>query len=126
MFDDMYVPEVSSGPGIVFWIFYFALIIFMLVVWWKIFVKANKPGWGIIIPIYNIILQLQIAGRPIWWIFLFLIPGVNIFFAVVIILDIAKAFGKEESIFKAGMLFLPIIFFPILAFDSSEYQETIH
>ena len=125
MFDNMYASEVSSGPGIAFRIFYFAYIIFFIIVMWKIFVKAGKPGWGCIIPIYNIILQLEIAGRPLWWIFLLLIPFVNIFFAVVIILDIAKAFGKE-SIFETGMLFLPFIFFPILAFDSSEFQETIH
>ena len=126
MFDNMYASEISSGPGIVFWIFYIPFIVFFIVVWWKIFVKAGKPGWGCIVPIYNIILQLEIAGRPLWWIFLLLIPYVNIFFAVVLILDIAKAFGKEESTFKAGMLLLPFIFFPILAFDSSEFQETIH
>ena len=126
MYDDMYASEAVAGFGIVFWIFYFALIIFMIVVMWKIFVKAGKPGWGCIIPIYNIILQLEIAGRPFWWLFLLLIPYVNIFFAVVIILDMAKVFGKDESLFEAGMLFLPFIFFPILAFDSSEYTEIEH
>ncbi len=125
MFDNMYASDVSAGPEIVFRIVYFAIIIFMLVAMWKIFMKAGKPGWGCIVPIYNIILQLEIAGRPLWWIFLLLIPFVNIFFACVIMLDIAKAFGKG-SIFEAGMLFLPFIFLPILAFDSSEYQETIH
>jgi len=125
MFDNMYTSESGSGLGLTFWFFYFAFIIFFIVVMWKVFVKAGKPGWGCIVPIYNIILQLEIAGRPLWWILLFLIPGVNIFIALVIILDIAKAFGKG-SIFEVGMQFLPFIFFPILAFDSSEYQETIH
>ncbi len=126
MYNDAYSSEAATGLGIVFWIFYFALIIFMIVVMWKIFVKAGKPGWGCIIPIYNIILQLEIVGRPFWWLFLLLIPYVNIFFAVVIILDMAKVFGKDESLFEAGMLFLPFIFFPILAFDSSEYTEIEH
>jgi len=125
MYDNMYASEMSSGPGIAFWIFYFALIIFMLVVWWKIFVKARKPGWGVIIPIYNIILTLEIADRPIWWIFLMFIPFVNIVIEIIITLDIAKAFGKGTG-FGVGMLFLPFIFFPILAFDSSEYQETTY
>ncbi|MCK4653902.1 MAG: signal peptidase I [Candidatus Cloacimonetes bacterium] len=109
----------------VFWIFYFAVIIFMIVVQWKIYVKAGKPGWGCIVPIYNAILQLQIACRPIWWIFLMLIPVVNIVIAIIILFDFAKVFGKGSG-FAIGMLFLPIIFFPILAFDSSEYQEIIH
>ncbi len=126
MYDDAYFAESVAGLGIVFWIFYFIFIIFFIVVMWKIFVKAGKPGWGCLVPIYNIILQLQIAGRSGWWILLFLIPYVNIFFAVVIVLDIAKAFGKDDSLFEAGMIFLPFIFFPILAFDSSEYREIEH
>ena len=122
MYDDVYSAESIAGLGIVFWIFYITFIIFFIIVQWKIYVKAGKPGWGCIVPIYNVVLQLQIACRPIWWIFLLLIPFVNIFFAVVIVLDIAKTFGKE-SIFEAGLLFLSFIFFPILAFDSSEYTE---
>lgn len=125
MFDNMYVSESSTGPGLVFWIFYFAFIAFFIVVMWKIFVKAGKPGWGCIVPIYNIILQLEIAGRPIWWIFLMFIPLVNTVIAIIIIFDIAKAFGKGTG-FGLGMLFLPFIFFPILAFDSSECMEMIH
>ena len=125
MFDNMYVSESGTGLGLAFWVFYFAFIIFMIVVMWKIFVKAGKPGWGIFIPIYNIILQLEIAGRPIWWIFLFLIPFVNIIFGIIIVLDIAKAFGKGTG-FAIGMIFLPYIFFPILAFDSSECMEMIN
>jgi len=125
MFDNMYASEIDAGPGIVFWIVYFAIIIFMLVVQWKIFEKANKPGWGCIVPIYNTILQLEIAGRPLWWIFLMFIPFVNFVIAIIVLFDIAKAFGKGTG-FGLGMLFLPFIFFPILAFDSSEYQETTY
>ena len=125
MYDNMYTSEIGAGPGIVFWIFYFAFIVFFIIVMWKIFVKAGKPGWGCIVPIYNNILQLEIAGRPIWWIFLMFIPFVNIVISIIVIIDFAKAFGKGTG-FGIGMLFLPFIFFPILAFDSSEYQETIH
>ncbi|MDP8268724.1 MAG: DUF5684 domain-containing protein [Candidatus Tenebribacter davisii] len=123
MYDNMYASEMNSGPGIVFWIFYYALIIFMIVVMWKIFVKAGKPGWGCIIPIYSIILVLEITDRPIWWIILwfFFSPIMYIIFC----LDIAKAFRKGTG-FGIGLILLPFIFFPILAFDSSEYQETVH
>jgi len=34
---------------------------------WKIFIKAGKPGWASIIPIYNIIVLLEIIGKPLWW-----------------------------------------------------------
>ena len=78
MYDNMYASEVSTGPGLVFWIFYIIFVVFMIIVQWKIYVKAGKPGWGCIVPIYNIILQLEIAGRPLWWIFLMFIPFVNL------------------------------------------------
>ena len=29
--------------------------IFVLVALWKVYVKAGKPGWAVIIPIYNIL-----------------------------------------------------------------------
>ncbi len=125
MYDDAYAAESVAGLGIVFWIFYFALIIFFIIVQWKIYVKAGKPGWGCIVPIYNIVLQLEIACRPIWWIFLMFIPFVNIVIAIIVLFDIAKAFGKGTG-FAIGMLLLPIIFFPVLAFDSSEYTEIEH
>ncbi len=125
MYDNMYATEAGTGFGVGLIIFYFALIIFFYVLLWKIFVKAGKPGWGCIVPIYNVILQLEIADRPIWWIFLMFIPFVNVVVGIIITLDIAKAFGKGTG-FAVGMIFLPFIFFAILAFDSSQYQETVH
>ena len=76
MYDDA-SANAAAGIGAGMMILYFVVLIFMLIVWWKIFTKAGKPGWGIIIPIYNIVLMLEIAGRPGWWFLLMLIPGVN-------------------------------------------------
>ena len=42
---------------------FIALALFVLVSYWKVFVKAGQPGWGILIPIYNIYLLLKIAGK---------------------------------------------------------------
>ena len=44
-----------------------AVILLLLVVpLWIIFTKAGKPGWAAIIPFYNIIVLLEIVGRPLW------------------------------------------------------------
>ena len=45
---------------------------------WKVFEKAGKPGWAALVPIYNIIVLLDIAGKPAWWLVLMLIPLVNV------------------------------------------------
>ncbi len=119
MYDDA-GASAAAGIGAGMMILYFVVLIFMLIVWWKIFTKAGKPGWGILIPIYNIILMLEIAGRPDWWFLLMLIPGVNFVISIIVILDLAKAFGKGTG-FGIGMLFLGIIFYPILAFGDAKY-----
>ncbi len=87
---------------------------------WKVFEKAGKPGWAAIIPIYSAIVLLEIAGRPLWWFFLFLIPLVNIVFIVLLYVDLAKSFGQGVG-FALGLMFLGFVFFPILGFGSARY-----
>ena len=55
-------------------IIYFAFTVLVLVGTWKTFEKAGQPGWGAIIPIYNVYLMCLIAGKPGWWTILFFIP----------------------------------------------------
>ena len=102
-------------------LFVIAIGLFLIVSLWKVFEKAGQPGWGVLIPIYNILLLLKIAGKPGWWILLYLIPLVNIVIGIIVCIDIAKNFGKDAG-FGIGLAFLGIIFYPILAFGSAQYQ----
>jgi len=111
----------SSITGAYFFV-WLALLIFYIVVMWKVFTKAGLPGWGAIVPIYNIYLTLKLAKRPGWWLLLFLVPVVNIVIAIILHFDIAKNFGKGTG-FGFGLLFLGFIFYPILAFGSAKYQK---
>ncbi len=87
---------------------------------WKVFVKAGQPGWAAIVPIYNAIVMLKIAGRPVWWIILFLIPIVNFVVAIIVSIDIAKAFQKGTG-FGVGLALLGFVFYPILGFGDATY-----
>ena len=107
--------------GAVGGILYLAIIILLIVSGWKIFEKAGKPGWAYIIPIYNIIVLLEIVGKPIWWIILFLIPFVNIIVAIIVLHGLSTKFGKGAG-FTVGLLLLGFIFMPILAFGDAKYQ----
>ena len=104
-----------------------ALIIPFIIIWvvmviahWKIYEKAGKPGWAAIVPIYNIIVLLEIVGKPTWWILLFLVPCVNIVFLVWTTNLLSKSFGQSEG-FTVGLLLLGVIFYPILGFGSATY-----
>ena len=99
----------------------FALLLLLIAAWWRIFEKAGEPGWAAIVPIYNAIVALKIAGRPLWWIVLLLIPLVGVIFGLIVLYDIAKRFGKGFG-FVLGMLVLPPIFYPLLAWGEAQYN----
>src|SRR3989338_10783607 len=102
-------------------IIYLAIIALMIVSMWKIFTKAGKPGWACIVPIYNVIVLLEIAGKPLWWIILMIIPLVNIVIAILLAIEVAKKFGQSSG-FGLGLAFLPFIFYPVLGYGSARYQ----
>lgn len=59
--------------------------------------KTNtENAWLAWIPILNIILMLNIAKKPIWWIILFLIPLVSIVMAILVWMGIAEARNKPN------------------------------
>ncbi|MBA4031751.1 MAG: signal peptidase I, partial [Planctomyces sp.] len=60
----------AAGGAAAFVILLIQLAVVVLIVagLWKMFAKAGKPGWAAIVPIYNMIVMLEIIGRPLWWI----------------------------------------------------------
>jgi positive regulator of sigma E activity len=116
-----YEASVSSGGvSAILVIIWLALAILMIASFWRIFTKAGKPGWASIIPFYNIYVMLQIAGKPGWWLILYFIPLVNLIIGIIVIVALAQSFGKGAG-FAVGMIFLGIIFYPILAFGDARY-----
>jgi hypothetical protein len=112
------LPDFFFNP--VFLIICFALWLLQVIAMWRVFEKAGRPGWASLIPIYNIYKLFKIGGKPGWWILLLLVPFANI---VVIIWGfnmVSKSFGHDEG-FTAGLIFLGLIFWPILGFGQSKY-----
>lgn len=123
-----------------------AIGIFYIICLWKIFKKANKPGWAAIIPVYNNIIMLEIAKLPWWNIFvmlgaaliyvismlfedslLFLVPAmisiiITCAYQIAIMIRVSNNFGKDKG-FKILAIFLPIVALPMLAFGKSTYID---
>ena len=117
------VPTTTLSPAattafIVIWL---AVVVLMIAAMWKVFEKAGEPGWAAIIPIYNFLVLLKIAGKPMWWIILFFIPVVNLIVAIVMLFSLARNFGKGGG-FALGLLLLPPVFYPMLAWGDARYQ----
>ena len=111
----------GAGLGVGFMLVWLAIVVLMVASMWKIFVKAGKPGWAAIIPIYNTIVLLEIAGKPLWWFILLLLPIVNLVVAIMVMASVARKFGKGIG-YALGMIFLFPIFLPMLAFGDSTYS----
>jgi len=114
-------PMNGESGGFFFSLVMLAVVLFYIYVGWRIFEKADQPGWAAVIPIYNLVVLLRIVGRPMWWIILLLIPVVNLIAAALIYIDLSKSFGKSTG-FGIGLLLLGVIFGPILAFGDAPYQ----
>ena len=112
----------SQGLGVglvIYLVFMVAMMVLMIASMWKVYAKAGQPGWAALVPIYNIVVLLQIVRKPMWWIAMFFIPFANFIFLILLYLELAKAFGKSGG-FAAGLIFLGFIFFPILGFGSAQ------
>lgn len=97
------------------------LMIFMIIVNWKLFEKAGFKGYESLIPGHNFVVMIQIAGKPISYFFLMLIPFANIYYMIKMIHGISKSFGKGAG-FTWGLVLLPIIFLPMLVWGDAEYR----
>lgn len=108
----------------------FVIAVFIIITKWIIFKKAGKPGWAAIIPIYNTYTLCNFVGVNPWWILIvFLSPilciipilgalaefAIVIYFQILLNVSLARAFNKEDA-FAVGLILLPIVFYPILAF----------
>ena len=116
----IFLDRLFTEPG--YW--FSCIIVLMIVAMWKVFVKAGQPGWAAIIPIYNTYIFLKIAGKPGWWLILFFIPIVNLVVAIIAAIAFAANFGKSTG-FAIGMIFLPFIFIPMLAFGDAAYVPVV-
>lgn len=123
-----------AGVGIVFFVVIFAIIALLIASWWKIFTKAGQPGWAAIIPVYNIYIMLKMVNMSPFLLLIIIslfIPILNFigmiaWFVVIVMMyhKISLAFGKNVG-YTLGLVFLSIIFLPILAFGSSVYTKPV-
>ena len=134
-----YNYEVTGGG----WSTAMALLVTLLVIavyvvtaagLWKMYVKAGRPGWAAIVPIYNWWVWVDIIARPKWWFWVVVASAVlswlpvlgwllSLAALVVYLLgciDMAKAFGKTGG-YGIGLWLLPVVFAPLLGFGDAEF-----
>lgn len=106
---------------LVVWLGVYALYAYMLS---RIFKKAGIAQWIAWVPFYSLWKLLQLGGQGGYWSLFVFIPFANIVAAVFLYIaqyHIALKLGKEGW-WVLIAIFAPIVWFAILAFDSSKWK----
>ncbi len=109
------------GATLMFSLIAIVVAIFLIIIpMCLVFVKAGRKWWEAIIPIYNLYVLTVIIGKPWCFIVGFFIPFVNFIVSVFFYYHLSKRFGHDVP-FTLGLVFLPLIFLPILGYGSATY-----
>lgn len=122
--DNATTAAVAAGLT-VYYVIVVAIAVIYVVALWKIFVKAGKPGWAAIVPIYNLYCLFEMTFGNGWLCLLTFVPCVNIVMTVMVYIKLAQAFGKGAG-FGIGILFFPFIFLPMLGFGDAQYNGPVN
>ena len=114
-----------------------------IIAFWKIFKKANEPGWASLIPVYDTYVKAKIGGTAWWWILVIYITniigilGAPLSGGISMILPLVALFGKFNVYYNmskkfhrdAGMAIVltlfPLIGACVLGFGKSTYDAKV-
>ena len=117
--NDATTAAMAAG-SIVYMLVVLAIAIVVLVGMWKVFEKAGKPGWGAIVPFYNLYCLFEMSFGNGWLFLLTFVPCVGAIMTIIMWVKLAMAFDKGVA-FGIGILFFSFIFIPMLGFGDAQY-----
>lgn len=91
----------------------------------NIFKKASKKEITIFYPIFNLFTLLEISEISIFMGVLFFVPVLNVISICFMFYKLGTAFNVS-ILYKIGLIFLPFIFYPLLAFSNKQYKFKDH
>jgi signal peptidase I len=86
----------------------------------KVFVKAGFKGWEAFIPFYHLIIWLKVVGKPMWWLIFFIIPFINVFVFLLLLVETAKCFNKFGLLEQGAASVFFFVYIPYLGFKEEE------
>ena len=95
------------------------LILFPMLNYW-IFKDAGEESYKALIPFYNYYVWLKIIGKPWWWLLLMLVPFINFFMVMLMLVQTALSYGKNKLHEQALAVLVPIVYIPYLGISEKE------
>ena len=87
---------------------------------WKIFRKAGVKSWYVLIPFVNVWHWVKIIDKKFWWFIYCLIPFLNVFVIMLMIVETDKCFKKNNLWYQLLSIIFPFVFLPLLGFAKKE------
>ena len=118
---------------IIFYVLVFAAAIVCLVALWKLFKKMGLEGWKSLLSGVNEYLLLEKIGVDQKWLLVLTLSAAipclgwlvlavaAVYYLILRNVSLANAFGKSTG-FAVGLILVPFVFLPMLAFGKSEYK----
>ena len=90
---------------------------------WFVFKKMGVAPWKALIPIYNIVVWIQKCGKGKMWYIYFLIPAINVFMFLLLVVETAKTFHRYSFWEQTFAVIFPWIYLPFLGLNKMEYHD---
>lgn len=118
-----FVKLVGMGVLIAYLIVCLAVIALCIVAYWFIFKKAGEHPWAAVVPFYNNYCLFHMTWGNGWIFLTLFIPLANIVISIMTLHKLSKAFGHGAG-WTCGLVFLSVVFLPMLAFGKSRYTAS--
>ncbi len=96
------------------------IILFPMLNYW-IFNEAGVEGYKALIPFYNYYVWLKVIEKPWWWLLLMLVPFINMFMIMLMLVKTAVSYGKYKLGDQALSVLFPLVYIPYLGISDKEH-----
>lgn len=91
------------------------ILIFFPVLLWKTNITAGYDGWKSAVPFLNYFIWLKIINKPLWWYIFLLIPFINAFVVMLMVVETLKCYRIYDLGNQALAVIFPYIYLPVLS-----------
>lgn len=90
---------------------------------WFVFKKAEVAPWKAVVPVYNLVVWVQLCHKDWKWYIGFLIPGINFFTFLLLVVETARCFRRSNFWEMAFGVMLPCFYLPFLGLTKGKRVE---
>ncbi len=84
---------------------------------WRLFSLSGFKAWYALIPFFNLYIMLKIIRKPLWWYAFLIIPFINVFVYMLMLVELVKYFGKTKLWEQLLAVLFPYVYLPVISSD---------